>query len=41
MLAGACRDRYRRTLEIIESCHEVQLPVHINTDRGAQEFAGY
>lgn len=25
------RDRYRRTLEIIESCHEVQLPVHINT----------
>ena len=25
------RERYRRTLEIIESCHEVQLPVHINT----------
>ena len=25
------RDRYRRTLDIIESCHEVQLPVHINT----------
>ena len=25
------RERYRRTLDIIESCHEVQLPVHINT----------
>src|SRR5579864_2427811 len=25
------RDRFRRTLEIIENCHEVQLPVHINT----------
>lgn len=25
------RERYRRTLEIIENCHEVQLPVHINT----------
>jgi radical SAM protein with 4Fe4S-binding SPASM domain len=25
------RDGFRRTLEIIETCHEVQLPVHINT----------
>ncbi len=25
------REKYRRTLDIIESCHEVQLPVHINT----------
>jgi radical SAM protein with 4Fe4S-binding SPASM domain len=28
---GGMRERYRRTLDIIESCHEVQLPVHINT----------
>ena len=25
---------YRRTLEIIERCHEVQLPVHVNTTVG-------
>jgi AdoMet-dependent heme synthase len=28
---SAIRGCYRRTLEIIESCHEAQLPVHINT----------